>query len=114
MNRRDDPLGVAIVDGRLEITIGVETLAVAFRTGPVGDRVTYNLDSGCWEEDRIIRLDPDQWAQDVRHALRREKEDGSTPVTDLLDEAFQAAINDGAEGVDIREILPPEPEAPRG
>jgi len=113
VNRRTDPLSVAIVDGRLEITIGVETLASAFRTGPVGDRVTYNVDSGRWEEDRIIRLDSDQWAEDVRGALRCEREDGSTRITDLLDGAFQAAIDDGAEGVDIRDILPPEPEGQR-
>ncbi len=43
--------------------------------------------------------DVDLFAKDVVMALNAEKEDGSTTIHDLFDQAFLDAIDDGSQGV---------------
>lgn len=76
------PLTVEIVDGKLVISIGVETLAFAVWHGDV-------LDDG----DRIA--DVDAFARDVVRQLVDEDEEGTTPVHKLLDEAALTALDQG-------------------
>lgn len=94
------PLSVAVDRNELVIRIGVNTLAHA---AVASDWATPYDD----EENDFIRTfaiaDPLQFAKDVAHALRDEREDGSSLLTDVLDKAAQEAINQGSEGIDDRE-----------
>ena len=42
-----------------------------------------------------------KFAKELLRELNKEQEDGSTPIHQLFDNAFIAAIDNGAEGVDI-------------
>ena len=50
--------------------------------------------------------DPVQWRTAIVRALRREKENGDTPVHLLLDEALEYAVDHGEEGISIEGIVP--------
>jgi hypothetical protein len=109
MNRRrtmkklkgeSDPLAVSVVDGRLVISIGIETLAFA------ADRSEHfyewdDLRNDFVQEWKVI--EPKEFAQDVARALQDEGEDGSTDFTRLLDKCFLQAIEDGSLGVANRD-----------
>lgn len=90
------PLGVAVRDGRLMIQIGIDVLAYA---------IAYSDWANPFDEARndYIRtfaiVDPEQFAKDVQHAMLREREDGSTPLSDFIDQAAQDAISDGSLGL---------------
>lgn len=90
------PLNVSVTDGRLVIEIGTHTLAHA---------VSYADWANPFDEQRddYIRTfaisDPQQFADDVKHAMLSEREDGSTPLSDFLDKMSEAAIDDGSMGL---------------
>ncbi len=84
---RNQPLLVEIVDGELVIRIGIDTLIFAARTGDD------------WDE-RFVIVDADVFAEDIRHELEREQEDGTTPVHMLIDAAVEQAIDQGSLGID--------------
>ena len=46
------------------------------------------------------------WRKEVLTALRREAENGDTPVMLMLDECLQWAVEQGAQGISIEGILP--------
>ena len=46
------------------------------------------------------------WRKEVLQALRREADNGDTPVMLMLDECLQWAVEQGADGISIEEILP--------
>jgi hypothetical protein len=85
---KDQPLKFAIEDGRLIISIGVNTLAFA-------------------DEERTCYLvtDADGFARDVLIELQNEKEDGSTAITDALDKAMTEAVESGSNHVKINAEL---------
>lgn len=82
----DEPLRVAVVGGRLVISIGVRTLAFAVANSP--DH----------EGDPIKITDPLAAAKEIRVELVREEEDGTTEVHKLLDKAAYDAWENGGEG----------------
>lgn len=90
------PLAVKVEQGRLVIEIGIHTLAHA---------AAFSDWANPFDEKRddYIRnfaiTDPEQFAQDVMHAMLAEREDGSSPLSDFLDEMMQAAISDGSLGL---------------
>jgi len=43
--------------------------------------------------------DVNRFAKDVVYALNEEKEDGTTPVHELFDDAFERAVENGSQGV---------------
>lgn len=100
MSRRGNyygrPLAVKVEKGRLTIEIGIHTLAHA---------AAYSDWANPFNEakDDYIRTfaitDPEQFAGDVTHEMLREKEDGSSPLSDFLDKMMEAAINDGSLGI---------------
>lgn len=49
--------------------------------------------------------DPALWRDAVVRALRREEENGDTPVHIMLDAALEYAADQGEEGISIEEIL---------
>ncbi len=79
---QDLPLDVKIVDGMLAIRGGIKTLAFAVTAGEKGFRVTEALVA----------------ADDILRELRREQEDGTTVVHEMLDRAALAAWENGGEG----------------
>ena len=77
---RDIPLTIALADGVLTISVGVETLALAAESAPKA-----------WPYLRV--LDVDAFAADVVRALETEQEDGTTAVHELFDDATIADVN---------------------
>ena len=90
------PLKVRIERGALVVRIGIETLAHA---------VTYSDWANPYEEatgDYIRNfaiVDAPQFASDVIHEMLREREDGSTPLSDFVDRMSEKAIEDGSLGL---------------
>lgn len=77
------PLTVEVADGKLVISIGVETLAFA----------TWHADDVFERGDRIA--DVDAFGRDVARQLRQEEDDGTTPVHRLLDQAVRDGLENG-------------------
>jgi len=96
-NHYGKPLEVKVEHDALVIRIGVQTLAHA---------VSYSDWANEFDDERddYIRtfaiLDERELAKDVGHAMCREREDGSTPLSDFLDQMTQAAIEDGSTSCD--------------
>lgn len=103
--KRDAPLDCRIVDGRLVIDIGIETLAFATKESPtLYQRYGYDEEKGEERQDFVKINDPDVWAKEVLRQIVAEAEDGSSLMTKLFDDAVERAIDDGAEGIDIPSI----------
>jgi hypothetical protein len=86
--KNDDPLKVQVRNGRLEITIGVSTLAECTLCTPDPIIVPKRQQSG--------------FAKDVAHELTREDEVGNTKLTMLLDAMMEAALNNGSIHYDLK------------
>lgn len=89
-------LEVKIEKGALVVRIGIETLVHA---------VTYSDWANPYEEatgDYIRNfaiVDAPQFAGDVAHEMLREREDGSTPLSDFIDKMSEEAIDQGSLGL---------------
>lgn len=87
------PLEAKIEKGALVIRIGAQTLAHA---------VSYADWANPWDDERdnYIRtfaiLDVHEFAKDTIAELLREREDGSSLLSDVLDKASQNAVEDGS------------------
>ena len=87
------PLSVKVANGKLVIEIGVDVLAHA---------VTYSEWANKWEDAagdyfrEFAITDAVEFAGEVEHAMLREKEDGSTPLSDFIDAMTEAAVEDGS------------------
>lgn len=82
-----------IVDGELVIKLKVSTLAHAARHSEYFFR--------CEEDGTTLKItDEAAFAESVVSALNREEEDGSTPITRLLDEATEWASEQGLDGIE--------------
>lgn len=93
---RGEGVCVYVSGGRLVISIGVDVLASAADNSPAFER-----DDGDFDKPPKYRVtDADVFAAEIALALQDEREDGSTPIHLLLDAAFQAATDDGCDGVD--------------
>lgn len=91
------PLTVAIEGENLVIRIGLECLAFGAENCP---------DPFFWDEQgrrRVKIFDRAVWAKEMLRQLCHEEEDGTTPVDTLLDDMAMKAIEDGAQGVIVRE-----------
>ena len=90
------PLTIGVEGDELVIRIGVDTLQFAFETGE------YNqpFDDEANDFRRSWKVtDKHKFARGVGNALCNEEEDGSTPLTKVLDEAYIHAVEDDM-GVD--------------
>jgi hypothetical protein len=76
---------VKIDRGELVIRMGVDSLAFAAEKGPAFDM-----------ENAPTIIDKAGWARDVLTELCREEEDGTTPVHQMLDDAFRNAVEGGS------------------
>lgn len=88
---RGDQLKIRVVDGRLVISIGVETLAIAAKYSNFFDDPTMK---------ELEILDAEAFAREIARQLAREEEDGTTLVHHALDKAAELAVENGAEGVE--------------
>jgi len=82
-----------IVKRVLTIEVGIETIKFAAERHedfwqPETDKVA------------LVVSNPLLFAKDVRYALLDEQEDGSTPISALLDAAIKQAVEQGSEGLD--------------
>lgn len=56
---------------------------------------------------RKVRVtDLPKWRAEVVLALKREADNGETPVTLMLDSCLEYAVEQGAEGIEIEGVLP--------
>ncbi len=85
--KKQRPLRCLVEDGILRIEIGAETL-----------KYCTNAVAGALPDGYQI-TDAVQFCKDVVHELKREREDGSTILTDLLDKAVEDACGNGSTGV---------------
>ena len=106
---KERPLNVTVKDGELVIRIGVNVLASAVARGD--DFHEYDDPSDQYLRNFAI-TDATQFARDVAIALEHEEENGSSPLTRLLDEMAQAAIDDGSTGVEHNQKIKFEEKSP--
>ncbi len=94
----ESPLNVKVENGLLVISIGINTLAEAadFEGRPPFWEYDYTV-GNCVQKWKIV--DNLGWAQEIRHELLEEKEDGSSPLTDLLDKMSENALDAGSLSV---------------
>ena len=87
---KDKPLTVEIVDGVLNISIGIDTLCFALSENDFHTQFKVTSIKG--------------FAKDVLNELLSEEEDGTTLVHRMFDEAADNAIENGSEYIEeIRE-----------
>lgn len=101
--KEETPLSCKIDDGELVIRIGINVLTFASNHRDpflVDDEIT-GFPRQAW-----IVTDVLEFAKDVCRELNREEEDGSSPLTNLLDLAFTNALDQGSLGVE--EVPAPE------
>ena len=102
----DAPLECKLENDELVVRIGIRTLEFAAqRREPFTE---YDNKLGDWRVYWRV-IDPLEFAKDVKHELLREEEDGSSPLTNLLDLACTNALDQGSLGVEKAEA-PPYPE----
>lgn len=90
------PLSIEVEGNELVIRIGVDTLQFCFETGEENQP----YDEKAQDFRRSFKVvDKHEFAKGVGIALCNEEEDGSTPFTKVLDEAYIHAVEDDM-GVD--------------
>lgn len=98
----EHPLSINIIDGELVIRVGINVLASAIASG----NDFHNFDE---DKDEYIRSfaisNADRFASDVVIELGREEEDGSSPLSKLLDSVGQAAIDEGSVGIEYDQVI---------
>ena len=91
----DTPLTCKIEDDCLVVRIGVGTIAVA------ATRCEYFWDGESGTDVPCVKVDDDRiFADEVLRMLLVEAENGSTLLTDMIDQAIINAVEGGCEGVD--------------
>lgn len=98
----DNGLHAKIEEGEIVIRVGINTIKWAVEHHE--ESQPYNEESGEYEQ-RWIVTDPMEFAKDVKNAMLKEEEDGTTPLIEFLDKMCMDAIEDGSIGTE---------EAPRG
>ena len=82
-----------IVDGELVIRLRIGTLANAAKYSEYFDN--------CAEEGTTLKItDEAEFAESIANSLNREAEDGSTPITRMLDKATEWVCEQGEDGVE--------------
>ena len=95
-------LTVEVKKGLLTISIGVETLAHATSYATWAN--PYDAELVDYVRTFAI-IDPVQFAKDVAHAMEAERQDGSTPLSDFLDKASEAALDDGSTACEYEQRI---------
>jgi len=93
--REEIPLRCDVVDGAIDMRIGVGTLCFCAENHP-----DYWDGESAREVPNIRIIDVDEFARDVVAAINDESEDGSTLLSRMLDAAIAQAVESGCLGVD--------------
>jgi len=98
---KDTQLTCAIENEELVIRIGIDVLSLAMK-----DQEPFSIYDENLRDIRKVWIitDPLEFAKDVRRAITGEEEDGSCPLTNLLDQACKKALDQGSLGVVEAEI----------
>ena len=89
---RDGPLRVIVEPTELVIRIGLDTLKMAAEFCPL----LFDGEFGPIDPPYCEIVDAMELAKDVARMIDDEKEDGSSPVRDLIDRAILDAMEDGS------------------
>jgi len=84
------PLEVEVLDGRIVISIGIETLKYCHN-----QLEELQVKEGCDCKGFLIE-DAEGFARDFVNQLHKDREDGSTKLTDLFDEIMLDTANNGS------------------
>lgn len=107
INKGDTPLKVKVEGQELVVRIGIDTLAFAAEHCPK----FYDYDVHQGEDGPYVKVDDKkELAGDIVRALTHEEEDGSSPLSEMLDSAIEWAFNDGSIGF-AEESYPQMPAA---
>lgn len=87
---KDQPLKAEVVDGRIVISVGVETLKFCHNETEKQSEGIRGFGSG------FFITEAEEFAKDVVRELKREREDGSSPLTDLFDKFTIESANQGS------------------
>lgn len=104
----DDPKTTGLAPSELvriegdDIVIRVSLSALIFASEH-GCLCTFSERKGDFRTVKVV--DPTQWRDAIVRALRREQENGDTPVHLMLDDALEYAADQGEEGINIESIL---------
>ena len=90
--RLDHPLACRIENGQLVIRVGLDVLEFATTQPDYGPFAE-------WPKQPKV-VDIQAWAKDIRDELLKEEEDGSSPLTDLLDGMMLKAAENGSLGLE--------------
>ena len=90
----DLPLTCGVVEDGIDAGVGFDILRFAAENHP-------DLWNGATDTFLVKVTDPVVFAKEVLRQINREEEDGSTPLSRMLDAAILAAVDDGCEGIDI-------------
>lgn len=97
-NRRDTLPKAIIIDGLVVISVGVDYL----KHQAENMNTTYRgFDEETKDDLSLVVTDVDVFASHVVDELNRQEEDGTTPIHQMLDKAYDEALEQGAEGVKI-------------
>jgi hypothetical protein len=88
-------LHVELHDEVITITLPIKDLKFAVQASPFFEH--YDEESGEFLEPKITNSRA--FADDVVRELVREEEDGTTIVHKMFDQAFENAVDQGAEGI---------------
>jgi len=97
------PLKVTVAGGKLTIEIGIDVLSYA---------VVHSDWANPWDDGRndYIRtfsiMNPEFFAGDVKAAMLREQEDGSSPLSNFLDSVTKDAVDDGTVACEYEQCIP--------
>lgn len=92
---------VSIEGDDIVIRVTLDALVFASENGVLS---TFSNIKNDFRKVRVF--DKQAWRNEVVLALRREAENGDTPVHLMLDDALQRAVEQGPEGISIEGILP--------
>ena len=98
---------VSLAQGYLVLSIKIESLAVAASHCPLLEDGSVAMEG--YDGPNIKITNPRVFGSEVGHYLTREREDGSSLISDALDKAFFEAVEQGCEGVD-HEWVPSPPK----
>jgi glutaredoxin len=98
---QDAPLSCKVEGECLVIEIGIRTLAHAASYSEWANR--YDEARADYRRSFAI-IDLHEYAKDVALQMQHEAEDGSSLLTKLIDEAMEAAVDDGSMGTDDADV----------
>lgn len=95
--RKDLPLRARVVQNVLTIEIGIDTLAFSTLRSPYAYEIVGGAMVDTDDPTERFRIDDKRvFAIDVVREMLNEEEDGSSPLSDFLDDVCKRAIEEGS------------------